>query len=64
MAAWGFSALGLARIEWRAYVGNDTSRRIAEQCGFTVEGTLRAGGRQRSERRDVWIATRLASDGT
>lgn len=63
IAAWGFSALGLARIEWRAFVGNDTSRRIAEQCGFTVEGTLRAAGRQRSERRDVWIATRLASDG-
>jgi RimJ/RimL family protein N-acetyltransferase len=62
LSAWGFETLGLARIEWRAYVGNDTSRRIAEKAGFTIDGTLRGGAVQRGERRDCWIATRLATD--
>jgi RimJ/RimL family protein N-acetyltransferase len=62
MSAWAFGALGLSRIEWRAYVGNDMSRRIAEKAGFTIDGTLRGGAVQRGERRDCWIATRLATD--
>ena len=38
----GFAELGLERIVWRAVVGNEASRRVAEKVGFTVEGA--AGG--------------------
>lgn len=59
---WGFESLGLDRVEWRAYVGNEPSRRVAEKVGFTMEGTARSAGLQRGERRDQWIAALLATD--
>ncbi|WP_089156727.1 GNAT family N-acetyltransferase [Micromonospora sp. NBS 11-29] len=62
LCAWGFTTLGLARIEWRANVGNTASRRAAEKAGFTVEGTLRGGVQHRGERQDVWIGGLLAQD--
>ncbi|WP_163547582.1 GNAT family N-acetyltransferase [Candidatus Frankia nodulisporulans] len=60
---WGFAMLDLARIEWRAAVGNDASRRVAERTGFVLEGTLRQalvvdGGR----RVDCWVGSRLPTD--
>jgi RimJ/RimL family protein N-acetyltransferase len=61
---WGFGALGLQRITWLAYVGNVASRRVAEKCGFTFEGTLRSYLPQRGERRDAWIAGLLPTDPT
>jgi RimJ/RimL family protein N-acetyltransferase len=48
---WGFAELGLRRIEWRAEVGNDASRRVAEKAGFTMEGLLRQGMRGRERQR-------------
>jgi RimJ/RimL family protein N-acetyltransferase len=62
MCAWGFGELGLSRIEWRAYVGNDASRKVAERAGFTVEGMLRASLPHRGTYRDAWIGARLVSD--
>lgn len=62
ICAWGFGALGLARIVWRAHVGNDASRRVAEKAGFTFEGIQRAGCEQRDERRDAWVASLLAPE--
>jgi RimJ/RimL family protein N-acetyltransferase len=62
ICAWGFDALGLSRIVWRAHVGNDASLRVAEKAGFTVEGIQRAGCEQRGERRDAWVATLLRDD--
>ncbi|MFJ8577120.1 GNAT family N-acetyltransferase [Micromonospora sp. NPDC093277] len=62
LCAWGFTTLGLARIEWRANVGNTASRRAAEKAGFVVEGTLRGGIQHRGERRDVWVGTLLPED--
>jgi RimJ/RimL family protein N-acetyltransferase len=59
---WGFDALGLGRIVWRAHVGNEASRRAARQAGFVEEGIQRAGCAQRGERHDAWVAARLASD--
>jgi RimJ/RimL family protein N-acetyltransferase len=59
---WGFDALRLSRIVWRAHVGNGASRRAAEKAGFVIEGIQRAGCAQRGERRDAWVAARLAGD--
>jgi RimJ/RimL family protein N-acetyltransferase len=59
---WGFGALGLERITWLAYVGNDASRRVADKVGFAVEGTLRAYLPHRGERRDAWIGSLLRTD--
>jgi RimJ/RimL family protein N-acetyltransferase len=60
---WGFGALGLARIEWRAAVGNVASLRVARKTGFTLEGILRqalvVGDGQRV---DCWVGARLPTD--
>jgi len=62
ISEWGFTALGLRRIVWRAQVGNDASRRVAEKAGFAYEGIQRGAWRQRGEFRDVWAAARTATD--
>jgi RimJ/RimL family protein N-acetyltransferase len=62
VCAWGFSSLGLNRIEWRAYLGNDASRRVAVKAGFTVEGLARDGCVQRGRFRDAWTGAILARD--
>ncbi|HEY0696625.1 MAG TPA: GNAT family N-acetyltransferase [Micromonospora sp.] len=62
VCAWGFTALGLARVEWRANVGNHASRRAAEKAGFVFEGTARGRLPHRGERVDAWVAALLARD--
>ncbi len=62
LSAWGFATLGLARVEWRANVGNVASRRVAEKAGFTVEGTARGGLNHRGARVDAWVGALLAED--
>jgi RimJ/RimL family protein N-acetyltransferase len=59
LCLWGFSTFGLNRIEWKAYVGNDASRRVAEKAGFTIEGVLPSGCVQRGVARDAWTGTML-----
>ena len=60
----GFAELGLRRIEWRAEVGNDASRRVAEKAGFTVEGLLRQALLTDGERRDCWVGSLVKGDST
>ena len=65
MIDWAFSpeGLDLARIEWRAVVGNIASARAARTLGFRFEGTLRQALRNGSgDRDDGWIAGLLATD--
>lgn len=62
MCEWSFSAFGLARIEWRAQVGNLASRRVAEKAGFTVEGVQRAALAHRGARKDTWVGSLLRTD--
>ncbi|MDG4817615.1 GNAT family N-acetyltransferase [Micromonospora sp. WMMD956] len=63
LAAWGFTTLGLARVEWRALVGNTASRRVAEKAGFTMEGTARGFLPTRAgSRADAWVASLLPGD--
>jgi len=59
---WGFTELALAGVHWRAVVGNHSSRRAAEKCGFVLEGTVRGLLVHRGQRLDGWIGTLLAAD--
>lgn len=60
----GFAAdgLALARITWRAMVGNHPSAAVARRNGFHYEGLARSGGMQRGVRVDEWHAARLPTD--
>ena len=63
IARWAFGALGTARLQWLAEVGNEGSRAVAEQVGFTIEGVLRARLRRRDgSRADAWVGSLLPSD--
>jgi RimJ/RimL family protein N-acetyltransferase len=62
LCRWAFAELGLHRIEWRAHVGNEASRRVALRAGFTMEGMARDGCVQRGEYRDAWTGAILAGD--
>jgi RimJ/RimL family protein N-acetyltransferase len=55
--AWAFELPGIEVVHWRAQVGNTASRRVAERCGFRMEGTVRGLLEQRGERRDAWIGS-------
>lgn len=59
---WAIDDLAVARVVWRAYVGNVASRRVAEAVGFRVEGIERRGIVQRGERRDNWLGSLLPAD--
>ncbi len=55
VCAWGFDALGLARIEWQAQTGNWGSRRVVDKLGFTFEGTCHDRLIHRRVRVDGWL---------
>ncbi|MGA6207155.1 GNAT family N-acetyltransferase [Nocardia testacea] len=54
--------MGLARIQWRAFVGNHASAAAARKQGFRYEGLARLGSVLRGSRRDHWMAARLNTD--
>jgi RimJ/RimL family protein N-acetyltransferase len=62
VAVWAVAERGLARVEWRALVGNDGSRRVAERAGFHFEGISRQSCDQRGTRYDAWVASLIAAD--
>ena len=62
LCAWGFEQFAVVRIAWRAHVGNEASRRVAEKAGFVFEGVQRCACEQRGGRRDSWTATLLPGD--
>ncbi|WP_405492300.1 GNAT family N-acetyltransferase [Streptomyces sp. NBC_00096] len=59
---WAFTEAGCVRMIWRAGIGNDASRAVAEKAGFTVEGVQRAGMEHRGTLRDCWVGSLLPSD--
>lgn len=59
---WGFTELDLAGVQWRAVVGNHASWRVAQKCGFALEGTVRGLLVHRGQRHDGWIGTLLPTD--
>lgn len=60
--AFAAEPIGLARIEWRAVVGNIASARAARTLGLRYEGTLRQGLSDSRGRHDGWIAALLRDD--
>ena len=59
---WGFSQLGLERIELWIDVTNKGSERVAERAGYVREGVLRSYWFKEDIRRDFGIWSRLRSD--
>jgi RimJ/RimL family protein N-acetyltransferase len=58
----GFDGLGLHRVSYLWGSGNHASARVAEKCGFTVEGRMRSAWVAGDERVDVAVSGRLATD--
>ena len=59
LTTWGFTELGLARIELRAELGNPASIRVAERCGYVREGTLRNVHLKGQRRGDMAVYARI-----
>jgi RimJ/RimL family protein N-acetyltransferase len=59
---WAFSALGALRIELLISVDNLASKRVAERCGYVLEGVLRSMHFKQDLREDTEIWSRLPSD--
>jgi RimJ/RimL family protein N-acetyltransferase len=57
-----FDGLGLHRLTYAWADGNTASGRVAEKCGFQIEGRQRAAWVVDGRRVDVHIAGRLATD--
>ncbi|SHG48783.1 GNAT family N-acetyltransferase [Streptoalloteichus hindustanus] len=58
----GFAGLGLHHVTFRHTADNEPARRLAEKCGFTVDGRLREAALVDGDRQDVLLWSRLASD--
>jgi RimJ/RimL family protein N-acetyltransferase len=62
LARWAFAELGLARLELTCGPDNETSRHVAERCGFTREGLLRSHVPFKGARRDSLIYSLLPGE--
>ena len=62
LTRWGFDALGLERIELWIDVRNAASARVAERCGYRLDGVLRSVHFKEGVRHDFGIWSRLPSD--
>lgn len=51
---WGFEQRGVVVVQWRAFVGNWTSRRTVWALGFTFGATIPQLLPHRGDRRDAW----------
>jgi RimJ/RimL family protein N-acetyltransferase len=59
---YGFERLGHQVIAWRAAVGNEASRRVAERIGFQLSSPIRRLLHRRGEWLDGWQAALLPTD--
>jgi RimJ/RimL family protein N-acetyltransferase len=62
LTRWAFEALGTYRIELVINVDNEASKRVAQKCGYTFEGTLRGLYAKADQRADGEMWSRLATD--
>jgi RimJ/RimL family protein N-acetyltransferase len=61
LTAWAFG-WGAYRVELHINADNTASRRVAERCGYVLEGTLRQTWLKPGRRVDTTVWSRLASD--
>jgi RimJ/RimL family protein N-acetyltransferase len=59
---WAFGAADLHRVTYKHAVFNAPSQRVAEKCGFTLEGRLRDETIIDDQRVDELLWSRLATD--
>jgi [ribosomal protein S5]-alanine N-acetyltransferase len=62
IAGWAFRDLRVARLELTCGPDNGASQRVAERCGFTREGVLRAHVPFKGARRDSVVFSLLAGE--
>lgn len=62
LTEWGFSELGLERIELWIDTTNRGSQRVAERAGYRREGVLRSYWFKEEIRRDFGVWSRLRTD--
>jgi RimJ/RimL family protein N-acetyltransferase len=62
LATWGFTTLGLARIELTRGPDNKASQRVAARCGFVYEGNMRSQMTFKGGRRDTMLFSLLPGD--
>ena len=60
LTEWAFSTLDAVRIELLISVGNPASKRVAERCGYQLEGVLRSLYYKPGVRDDFEVWSRLA----
>lgn len=53
---------GVDHVRWMAIVGNDASRRVAQNIGVRVDGQVRRLVEQRGTWHDAWIGTLLPDE--
>jgi RimJ/RimL family protein N-acetyltransferase len=59
---WAFEEHGILRMQLVTHVNNGPSQRVAERCGYTREGVLRAWEPVKDDQPDVVMWSRLATD--
>jgi RimJ/RimL family protein N-acetyltransferase len=62
LARWGFTQLGLARIELTCGPDNEASQRVAARCGFVREGVMRSHIPFKGGRRDTVLFSLLPGE--
>lgn len=62
LTEWGFGALGMLRLQLYISVENTASQRVAEKCGYVLEGVLRSLFFKQGRREDFQMWSRLPSD--
>jgi RimJ/RimL family protein N-acetyltransferase len=62
LTRWGFDDLGLIRLVLDIDVANPASERVAERCGYRLEGVRRSAHFKEGRRADVGLWSRLRDD--
>jgi len=62
LTEWAFSELGMLRLELQISPGNTASKRVAERCGYVLEGVLRSHYFKQGRREDTELWSRLPAD--
>jgi RimJ/RimL family protein N-acetyltransferase len=62
LTTWAFTELDMLRLELLIDVDNPGSQRVADNCGYTLEGVLRSVYVKPGRRTDTQIWSRLATD--